>query len=268
MAATNLSWIPRWTRTRDPAVQTWPELNIPPQAAALAAERRPADVKGPPIRHLLGELSSLSDSFGRARKGGLAIEPAVEPRVVMLLPGFGTHPVRMRHMAEELERAGHTVKRWGLGFNLGPTPENFAAVIARVLALHRRHKQKIVLVGWSLGGLFAREIAKCHPEAVAKVVTMGSPFSGDPHANNAWRIYQLITGHSVDAPPVVTEMAKKPPVPTIALWSARDGIVSPRSSCGKKGERDRAVALRCSHLAFAYSDEAIVAVLHELEDLA
>jgi pimeloyl-ACP methyl ester carboxylesterase len=232
--------------------------------ARLASEPRPAGISGPPIHRLLGELEVFAAPLKRRRQP-MEIALAAEPRVVMLLPGFATHPVRMRHMAQELERAGHVVKRWGLGVNLGPTTENFAALTRRVLALHRRHDEKIVLVGWSLGGVFAREIAKCHPDAVAKVVTMGSPFSGNPRANNAWRIYHLITGHSVEKPPVGQDIASKPPVPTVALWSPRDGIVSPRSSCGKKTERDRAVALRCSHLGFAYSDEAIAAVLRELE---
>ncbi len=234
--------------------------------AALVSEPRPEGVSGPPIHRLLGELGAFAEPIRRVSRPPLEIVPAAEPKIVMLLPGFATHPVRMRHMARQLERAGHTVKRWGLGLNLGPTTENFAALTKRVLALHRRHGEKIVLVGWSLGGVFARELAKCRPEAVAKVVTMGSPFSGNPRANNAWRIYHLVTGHPVEAPPIVDDITAKPPVPTVALWSPRDGIVSPRSSCGRKGERDRAVALRCSHLGFAYSDEAISAVLQELDN--
>lgn len=232
--------------------------------ASLISEPQPSGIHGPPMRYFFGEVAYLARNLRQA-----AVEDVLprseQPRTVMLLPGFGTHPVRMRRMARKLESAGHTVKKWGLGFNFGPTPENFAALEARVLSLHRLHGEKIVLVGWSLGGLFAREIAKRHPNAVAKVITMGSPFSGSPKANNVWRIYHLITGHSVEAPPVVSDMASKPPVPTIALWSPRDGIVSPRSSCGRPGERDKAVALRCSHIGFAYSDEAIEAVRRELE---
>lgn len=115
----------------------------------------------------------------------------------------------------------------------------------------RKEGEPLVLVGWSLGGLFAREVAKRHPEAVRLVVTMGTPFSGDRRANNAWRAYQLIAGHSVDEPPIGQDMSAKPPVPTVALWSARDGIVSPRSACGRKGERDLAIPMRCTHLGFA-----------------
>ena len=232
--------------------------------AALAGEPRPEGVKGPPLRHLVGELSALAGPF-RRRQGDEAVRRTVRPRTVMLLPGFATHPIRMRHMAEQLEAAGHTVKRWGLGFNFGPTEENFARLNERLLDLYRRHGEPVVLVGWSLGGIFARELAKAHPDAVAKVVTMGSPFSGNRRANNAWRLYHLVTGHAVERPPITQDISVKPPVPTVALWSPRDGIVSPRSSCGRRGERDRAIALRCTHLGFAYSDEAIAAVLRELE---
>lgn len=231
---------------------------------ALAREAAPDDVRSPSILRLLAETEAVIEPFRRLGRH-IDIQPAEQPRKVMLLPGFGTHPIRMRYMARQLERAGHKVKRWGMGFNLGPTPENFAILEQRLLDLHDRYGEPVVLVGWSLGGLFARELAKRHPGAVAKVITMGSPFSGSPRANNAWRIYQFVTGHSVETPPVSQDVSGKPPVPTIAFWSARDGIVSPRSSCGRQGERDRAVALRCTHIGFAYSEESILAVLRELE---
>ena len=232
--------------------------------AALAGERRPNGVKGPPLRHLLGELRVFAEPVRRIGRT-FPIRRAKEARTVMLLPGFGTHPVRMRYMAQQLERAGHKVKRWGLGFNLGPTEQNLSYLEGRLVELRERYDRPVLLVGWSLGGLFARELARRRPDIVAKVVTMGSPFSGNPRANNAWRLYHLVTGHSVEAPPIDADLSVKPPVPTVALWSPRDGIVSARSSCGWPGERDREVALRCTHLGFAYSPEAISAVLRELE---
>jgi pimeloyl-ACP methyl ester carboxylesterase len=233
--------------------------------AKLWRQAPPQGARGPSRRLLLGELSTIADPLRRRFRPPVAIPKSAKPRVVMLLPGFGNHPVRMRFMARELEAAGHTVKRWGLGFNLGPSEQLFAALDRRVSDLHARYGEPVVLVGWSLGGLFAREIAKRVPGSVAKVISLGSPFSGSPYANNVWRIYQLVTGHSVDEPPVEARLAEKPPVETVALWSPRDGIVSPRSACGRPGERDRAVALRCTHLGFAYSHEAIRAVAAELE---
>ena len=230
---------------------------------ALAREPVEAPASRPGLARMLGELEALAEPLKRPLRR-LEIEPAPRPQTVMILPGFATHPVRMRYLATQLERAGHRTKRWGLGFNLGPSVENFARLEQRMLDIRQQARQPIVLLGWSLGGVFARELAKRHPSAVGKVITMGSPFSGDLRANNAWRIYQFVAGHSIDAPPIEADLAAKPPVETVALWSPRDGVVSPRSACGRPGERDRAVALRCTHMGFAYAPEAVHAILREL----
>jgi hypothetical protein len=171
----------------------------------------------------------------------------------------------MRPMETMLQEAGHDVHEWGLGFNMGPTEANFAFLMRRVGALARQSQAPVALVGWSRGGLFAREIARRQPDSVSRVITMGTPFSGNPRANNAWRAYQAITGHSVDAPPVTCELRGKPPVPTIALWSPRDGVVHPRSAAGWPEERDRAIALRCTHLGFAGAPEVVSEVLRQLD---
>ncbi|MCW1382500.1 alpha/beta hydrolase [Novosphingobium sp. KCTC 2891] len=221
---------------------------------ALAFQPRPSTARGPALARLLAELKTPIEQWQARRAANSqppSAGPAVTSRPVMLLPGFGTHPARMGALRKALDGAGHRVSDWGLGFNFGPTADRFDRLCERVVTMARREGEPIVLVGWSLGGLFAREVAHRHPEAVAMVVTMGSPFSGDRRANNAWRAYQLIAGHSVDEPPVGLTFSQKPPVPTVALWSPRDGIVSPRSACGRKGERDLAVALRCTHLGFA-----------------
>lgn len=225
---------------------------------ALAFQPRPTDARGPALPRLLAELKTPFETWraNRAVRMAVPAEPEPEPvdtrcRAVMLLPGFGTHPIRMKPLARALEAAGHRVADWGLGFNFGPTEDRFDRLCERVVAMARKEGQPLVLVGWSLGGLFAREVAHRHPEAVAMVVTMGTPFSGDRRANNAWRAYQLIAGHTVDEPPIGCRFAEKPPVTTVALWSPRDGIVSPRSARGRSGERDLAVALRCTHLGFA-----------------
>lgn len=231
---------------------------------ALAREPLVEDVRSPSRRLLLGELGYLLEPV-RRRFRTLDITPARHPQTVMLLPGFATHPLRMRYFAQRLEQAGHTVKRWGMGMNWGATPERFERAEQRLLQLHARAGQPVVLVGWSLGGLFARELAKRHPHAVGKVVTMGTPFSGSMRANNAWRAYQAIAGYPVDRPPIDTNMAQKPPVETVALWSARDGVVSPRCACGRPGERDRARRLRCTHMGFIFSPEAIETVCAELD---
>lgn len=194
----------------------------------------------------------------------IPVTESAHPQTVMLLPGFATHPSRMNYMAKQLRRAGHTVKHWGLGFNMGPSAENIAFLDRRIADLHARYNQKIVLVGWSLGGLFARELAHRHPDKIAKVITMGSPFSGDPRGNNVWRLYQFATGHKVDDIPIANNFRTKPPVETIALWSKRDGIVHPDCACGLDGQRDHAAEVDCTHMGFSGSPAAILAVLRGL----
>ena len=225
----------------------------------LARQPQPSGVRGPPLRRLLGELGAprLFVTLPAYR--------ASRPQAVMLLPGFAAHPLRMRRMGRALAQAGHQPHDWGLGFNLGPTQDNFAFLLGRVRDLAENSGAPIALVGWSLGGLFAREIARRLPDEVGLVITMGTPFSGDRRANNAWRAYQLVTGHAVDCPPIECDFAAKPPVPTVALWSPRDGVVAPRSARGRPGERDRAVALRCSHLGFVGDPGCIGEVLRQLD---
>lgn len=247
-----------WREANERALEVRAELA---RRTDLARQPQPEGVRPPPLRRLLGELGVL----GRRGLGPLPSHVAQKPQQVMLLPGFGAHPLRMRRLHKALDDAGHSAHEWGLGFNLGPTPDNFAFLLARVRDLSASAGEPVALVGWSLGGLFAREIARRIPDSVAKVITLGTPFSGDPRANNAWRAYHLITGHAVDAPPIEVDFARKPPVPTIALWSPKDGVIAPRCAAGWPHERDRAVALRCNHLAFASDPQAISEVLRQLD---
>jgi pimeloyl-ACP methyl ester carboxylesterase len=233
----------------------------------LARRPRPEGARNPRLKFLLSELGELAEPLRRAWQPPPPMHHAHGRQIVVLLPGFGTSPWRMRYMAQQLERAGHEAKRWGMGFNLGVTPELFEQLAQRIYAVSQRYGQPVVLIGWSLGGVFARELAKHHPELVSKVITMGSPFSGSPYDNNAWRLYHLVAGHPVDAPPVEAHLADKPPVDTVAIWSPRDGIVSPRAACGRPGERDRAIAVRCTHVGFPNSPECIRAVLNELDTI-
>ncbi len=173
---------------------------------SLAFQPRPAGVRGPKWERFVGELGTPVEHWQASRRPRVAQETAIESRAVMLLPGFGTHPARMKPLGRVLEAAGHRVSDWGLGFNFGPSEERFERLCERVVAMARKEGEPMVLVGWSLGGIFAREVARKHPEAVRLVITMGSPFSGDRRANNAWRAYQLIAGHSVDEPPIGLEM--------------------------------------------------------------
>lgn len=231
---------------------------------ALAREPQPADAPRPSWRLLAGEASWLAAPVARRLRPPL-VTPARSPRSVVLFPGFCAHPLHMRSLGRQLAAAGHRVHGWGLGLNTGARADLLDRLDQRLEAIAGHDPEPPVLIGWSLGGLFAREAAKRRPDQIAKVITLGTPFSGNMRANNAWRLYHLVAGHRVEEPPIDCALAEKPPVETVALWSARDGIVHPRAARGRPGERDRAVAVRCTHMGFVHSREGVAAVLAELD---
>ncbi len=232
---------------------------------ALASEEYPDQERGKPsLLRFAGELDLLLEPARRPFRR-FTIPKTNRPQTIIVMPGFATGPRRMRYMSRKLEEAGHRTKRWGLGRNWGVAEASMDLLEKRLVSVCERYDEKVALLGWSLGGLYARELAKRHPHHISKVITMGSPFSGSPRANNVWRAYQAIAGHRVDQPPIETQISVKPPVETVALWSPLDGAIAPRSAAGQAGERDRAIALRCTHAGFTYAPESILAVLEELE---
>jgi pimeloyl-ACP methyl ester carboxylesterase len=122
----------------------------------------------------------------------------------------------------------------------------------------------MLIVGWSLGGLYARELARAEPERVRAVVTLGSPVWGDRRRyTNVWRLYEWVAGHPVDAPPI-PDSVEKPPVPTLAIWSRRDGIVGAPSARGTDESRDKAVEVSSTHMGFAVSKRGTRAAVREI----
>lgn len=182
-------------------------------------------------------------------------------RPVLVLPGFLANDRSTRMLRASLAEAGFDVHGWRMGRNLGVRADTLEKIDARVTRIRASNPAPLTIIGWSLGGLMAREYAKHAPEGIARVVTLGSPFSGDPRANHAWRLYEWIAKHPVDAPPIDCRLGEKPPVETIALWSGRDGVVCASSARGEHGEADRHVELQCSHMGFALDPLAIDTVI-------
>ncbi len=188
---------------------------------------------------------------------------------VMVLPGIMSSDYATSLLRRSLSASGYDAHRSKLGFITGITPENFAQAEARLNELAQRYDDKIVLIGWSLGGIFARVLAQRHPDKVRLVMTLASPFSGSRRANNAWRLYNLINDHTVDEPSLPDDPSVKPPVHTIAVSSLIDGVVAPDCSWGKAGERDVATYLNVRHFAFGSTRRAADGVINLLaEELA
>jgi pimeloyl-ACP methyl ester carboxylesterase len=220
----------------------------------------------PPLKHYLGEARFLKDWMrGRQLEDHLAASYPGDGRTIIVIPGLFTSDTRTQMLRRVLRKAGYRTYGWGLGRNMpikADLLDRFTARVEHVMG--REGKRPVTLIGWSLGGLVARAYANHAPEQVAEVITLGSPFSGDPRSNRAWKLYELVGDHKVDNPPLPVDRAVKPPCPTTAIWSARDGIISAEAARGEAHERDASVEINCGHFSLVSAPDALEAVLKVL----
>jgi hypothetical protein len=215
----------------------------------------------PPLRLRLGEAAWLLPRMWRAFGATRPIGPVDGPPA-LVIPGFIAHDRTTSALRRSLAEAGWRVYGWAQGTNWGARADTIERLKERLDAISANGK--LLVVGWSLGGLFARELARAFPERVQAVVTLGSPFSGDPKQNHVWRLYERVAGHKVDDPPLPL-VADKPPVPHLALWSRKDGLIAPRAARGLDHQRDDAVELNCTHMGFGVSRRATREVVREID---
>jgi pimeloyl-ACP methyl ester carboxylesterase len=198
----------------------------------------------------LKEVGALSSRFWRGFGHDGPRGPKDGPPA-LVIPGFIAGDRTTMELRRALAEAGFRVHPWRQGINWGARADTLEQLKRAVDLCGADHP--LLIVGWSLGGLYAREIARVEPERVRAVVTMGSPIWGDRRRyTNVWKLYERIAGHPVDQPPI-PDSPEKPPVPTLAIWSRRDGIVAPPSARGTEETCDKAVEVNSSHMGFAVS---------------
>jgi pimeloyl-ACP methyl ester carboxylesterase len=145
---------------------------------------------------------------------------------VIVFPGLAASDTSTLPLRRYLEALGHEVLGWEQGSNFGPRAGVMEAAKARVLEAFEVSGRKVSLVGWSLGGIYAREIAKELPDCVRSVITLGTPFAGNPRSTNAWRLYEAVSGREIERETEKYELHVAPPVPTTSIFSRSDGIVA------------------------------------------
>jgi len=181
----------------------------------------------------------------------------------LVLPGFLAGDRTTMDIRRALARSGWRVHPWGLGTNRGAKADTLELLSRRLDEIY--DGRRVLLVGWSLGGMFARELAHLHPDKVRAVVTLCSPFSGNYKTNtNVRELYERIAGHDVDEPPFPRANGK-PPVPTLAFWSRRDGIVAPSAARGLDHEIDRAVEIDTNHVGAVLWRPALARIVRDIE---
>src|SRR5262245_51652067 len=156
----------------------------------------------------------------------LAQAPRGDGHPVLVLPGFLADDRSTRALRWFLRDRGYHAHAWRLGRNVGPSSETVSGLVERLTAISERHGRTVSLVGWSLGGIYARELARAYPDRVRQVITLASPFR-DPTASTVARLQRLGLGpRPVGDSTIPRERLRAPlPVPTTSFYSETDGIV-------------------------------------------
>ncbi|MBT9458149.1 MAG: alpha/beta hydrolase [Burkholderiaceae bacterium] len=190
--------------------------------------------------------------------------PRGDGHPVLVFPGLGANDLTTAPLRSFLDSLGYVSQPWSQGFNFGPRKGVLERGQADLRALYREYGQKVSLIGWSLGGLYARELAKELPEQVRCVITLGTPFTGHPRATNAWRFFELVSGHKSNDPAMMEELRKPPPVPTTSIFSRSDGIVAWRCSVNEPAPHTENIEVQASHVGLGLNPVALYAIADRL----
>lgn len=183
---------------------------LPPSAWLVALEFR-----------AFWEFSALLPSWPVLQRA-----PAGDSRTVIVFPGLSANDSTTLPLRRYLQSLNYTPQGWDQGFNFGPRAGVLESAVRQLQVAADTSGQPVSLIGWSLGGIYARELAKLMPELVREVITLGTPFAGSPRSTNAWRLYELTSGRDSHREMAERDLPAAPPVPTTSVYSRTDGIVA------------------------------------------
>ncbi len=166
----------------------------------------------------------------------LSRAPAGDGHTVIIFPGLSASDATTIPLRRYLDSLGYKTQGWTQGFNFGPRAGVLESAREQLVNAFNESGKKVSLIGWSLGGVYARELAKELPDMVRDVITLGTPFSGPPKSTNAWRIYELTSGRAIERETENYDLPTAPPVPTTSIYSRTDGIVAWQGSIQKPGK--------------------------------
>lgn len=193
--------------------------------------------------------------------------PKGDGHPVIAFPGFVASDRSTKPMRNLLRDLGYSTYGWGLGRNLKFNPQREDEMAELLHKVHQRYGQKVSLIGWSLGGVFAREIAKANPDAVRNVITLGSPISGDMDHTNATRLYEYLNGEpSAEMKARMAKLSEAPPVPTTSIYSKTDGIVSWQGSLQKAGGQTENIRVPASHTGLGVNPLVMYLLANRLQN--
>ena len=183
-------------------------------------------------------------------------------QTVLVIPGFMTGDWSTKALRYSLIRQGHTAFGWGLGKNRGDFNRDLSALTT---CLERIPEPEISVVGWSLGGLYARELARRHPNRVAQVVTLGTAVQGGAKHTAAAAWYER-RGISLERIAALSHRREQNPIPIpiTAVYSVRDRFVRPEACVDVYNPHTQHIEVNCSHFGLTLSPQVHRLVLSRL----
>ncbi|MFT4116346.1 alpha/beta hydrolase [Bradyrhizobium sp.] len=196
----------------------------------------------------------------------LMCAPRGDGHPVLALPGFLASDLSMAPMRRYLNELGYQANAWRMGRNLGGLARMREALRGRLAEIHAETGRKVSLVGWSLGGVYARDLALQAPDLVRSVITLGSPFANDLRATNATRLYEALSGERVEDMAELREaIAGDLPVPASSIYSRSDGVVNWRTCLLRPSDRAENIEVHlASHIGLGVNPAALWAVADRL----
>jgi hypothetical protein len=239
-------------------------------AVAVAPDISPdrGDGGAPPLPYLLTEGVRALAEYGLFLGTG-PLRPALprgDGHPVLVLPGLGATDVSTRGLRGVLRRLDYHVHGWQLGRNVGPTAKAVSGMRERLDDLTDRYGRTVTVIGWSLGGIYARELARQSPEQVRQVVTLGSPIrlARTDQSRASWLYSRYSHLHVTDGN-VPLERERAPlRVPATSIYSRFDGIVAWQSCLAAPSPHSENVAVLGSHLGLGHNPAVIWVVADRL----
>lgn len=194
--------------------------------------------------------------------------PRGDGHPVLVIPGFTAGDRSTSVLRNFLSSLGYAPSGWQQGMNFGARDELFQRVGELLAKLHEESGRPVTIVGQSLGGVYARELAKHLPHAVRQVITLGSPFNDPDGAGSSLSgLYKLFNpdSRSQQTADAERELHEAPPVPTTAIYSKFDGICHWRSCVQLDGhERTENVAVLGSHTGMGVNAHTLFVIADRL----
>ena len=197
----------------------------------------------------------------------LSRAPQGDGHAVMVFPGLSANDASTVPLRHYLQSLNYQPGGWEQGFNFGPRTGVLDEAKANLTRTFKSTGRKVSLIGWSLGGVYARELAKAMPHMVRNVITLGTPFGGSHKATNVWRIYELASGRKVELEAENYNLPVAPRVPTTSIYSRSDGVVAWQASIqspSKTNPKTENIEVLASHIGLGLNPSAWWAVADRL----